>query len=67
MTDKEQTPSIAPFTHTENLILHPFPNGGWVVTQEGPISGDRDARLGAYSSAEDMLKALSDALMSRRG
>ena len=56
-------PPIAPFTMTEPLILRPFPNGGWSIEQPVGERGVIPVALGAYSNAEDMLRALRDALV----
>ena len=53
---------VAPFRLNQRLILAPFPNGGWVILQEGHFPGTPEDKLGAYSSANDMLTALGNAL-----
>lgn len=45
------------------LTLTPCQNGGWVVTQGTAGAMIIPANLGAYSHAEDMLDALSEALV----
>ncbi|WP_333846913.1 hypothetical protein [Phaeobacter italicus] len=44
------------------LMLNPAPNGGWVVSKAPNDMGAIPETLGAYSSTEDMLEALRQAL-----
>ncbi len=55
----DDSAAIAAFDMTEApLRLERFPNGGWLVSQDGPAPGLLGKRLGAYSSAREMLDAL---------
>lgn len=56
-----QFPRIAVFNTDAPIILEMAPNGGWIITQQAD-SRCVPNRLGAYSSAEDMLGALAEAL-----
>lgn len=53
---------IAAFRNDAEIILKPFPNGGWVVSS---ATGEwsMGVGLGAYSSAKEMLDALASALV----
>ena len=57
-------PQIGVFTTNLPIVLEMAPNGGWVVSQ-GDDPRCKTAPIGAYSSAEDMLDALSSALAAR--
>ena len=62
MMNKDNTfPAIAPFNTDAPITLEMAPNGGWIATQQAD-SRCVPNRLGAYSSAEDMLRALAGAL-----
>jgi hypothetical protein len=54
--------NIGVFKTDQPIMIEPYPNGGWVVTQRDENPSIQPVRLGAYSTAEDMLSALSDAL-----
>ncbi len=41
------------------LKLHKFPNGGWIITQGSTYMRMCPKELGAYSSAQEMIAALS--------
>jgi hypothetical protein len=48
----------------EPLILTPHPNGGWTIMQTNLREpGLRDKALGAYTTAQDMLRDLGETLM----
>jgi hypothetical protein len=61
MRREKEKPIIGVFRTDAPIVLEMAPNGGWVVPQ---VNDPREysQRLGAYSSAEDMLRALSEAL-----
>jgi hypothetical protein len=54
-------PQIGVFKTDAPIVLEMAPNGGWVVSQ-GDDPRCIPNRIGAYSSAEHMLDALSSAL-----
>ena len=56
---------IDAFKLDEPLILTPHPNGGWTVAQWSYEPGRSGALLGAYSSVDDMLDALTEALSNK--
>ena len=57
--ESDDPATIAAFDMAEGpLRLERFPNGGWLVSQGGPEPGFMGKRLGAYSSAREMLDAL---------
>ena len=56
---------LAPFNENQQLRLRRMPNGGWVVSGASADVGRMDDDLGAFSSAEEMLAALSEALVSK--
>lgn len=53
---------IGVFNTEKPLILVRAANGGWVV-YSGSEYGPSDGMIGAYSSAKDMISALSEALV----
>ena len=57
-------PSIGVFKTDQPLQLKPMPNGGWVVSQGPADPGFMATDLGAYSSAQDMIQVLGDALVN---
>ncbi|ANS06223.1 hypothetical protein HOR19_gp30 [Phage MedPE-SWcel-C56] len=46
------------FKRDDGLHLRELPNGGWLVTSPSREMGVRETELGAYSDADDMLRAL---------
>lgn len=54
-------PKIGAFTKNKPISLRATPNGGWIVSQQ---SSEREypVEIGAYSTAAEMLEALSSAL-----
>ena len=65
MTEQGRFPAIDVFATDAPLVLEMAPNGGWIVSQVSG-RGIEPKKLGAYSSAQDMLDALSDALAAAR-
>lgn len=59
---QDDHPKIGVFNTSAPLILEMAPNGGWIVSQSTDARCHA-ATIGAYSSAEDMLRALSAALI----
>ena len=55
---------IATFTLQDVLCLEQAPNGGWTIQARSSTHGmgEMPRMLGAYSSAEDLIDALSGAL-----
>lgn len=45
----------------ESLMLNPFPNGGWTISQRSG-TGQMPTEIGAYSDADSMLDALRSIL-----
>lgn len=75
-TPQEDTPkkwgdmTDAPYMVDSNgadILLMPCDNGGWVVQKARLEIGLVPETLGAFSSTGDMLKALSDHLLSKSG
>jgi len=58
--------SIGKIETDEPLILEQAPNGGWVVLQNSKDMRAAPPMIGAYSSAQDMIKALSVALLPQQ-
>ena len=58
---------IGTFSLDDRLVLTPFPNGGWVVSALEGASHLGSNDLGAYSTAEAMIDALSSALIRSDG
>ena len=61
MTDVEKV-HLAPFDAKIPIALIKYPNGGWVVQQNGRETGLMGQNLGAFSNTKDMLLALNEAL-----
>jgi hypothetical protein len=62
---KRDFPEIAAFSTNEPIMIEMAPNGGWTVSQCSASGVIVPKTLGAYSSADDMLNALSNALIVR--
>ena len=59
---------LAPFDLTEDeLILSRAPNGGYVIQRAGRAHCIMPTVIGAFSSAADMMAALSAALLPAAG
>lgn len=58
----QNQPKIGDFTTDAPLVLRATPNGGWLVSQQ-VWCADCPTMLGAYSTVEEMLDALTSALV----
>lgn len=55
--------NIGEFKPADGITLVEAPNGGWVVSTRSLHLGESPQVIGAYSCANDMLRALSNALI----
>lgn len=55
-------PTVAPFPREKALFIQPAPNGGFIVHLRPYRDYEMSEILGAYTTAAEMLVALSDAL-----
>ena len=60
-------PFLDAFEATDVLMLKPAPNGGWVVGADKGDPGARPRTVGAFTDAQDMIDALSSALLPEDG
>lgn len=58
----KQDQPIGTFDLSRPLILEPWPNGGWSLTQRAREAGLEAERVGAFTSSQDMIDALASAL-----
>jgi len=66
MTAADEQSYFPPFRTDRALVLTPFPNGGWIVTQAGVDQREWALNLGAFTNAEAMLAALEKNLVPTR-
>lgn len=62
MNNKAETDDSIVIKLDEDLIISPYPNGGWVINQRADEPGRMAKCVGAYSNSDDMISALSKAL-----
>lgn len=55
-------PTIGQFSKTEDIVLSPVVNGGWIIYRRASAPGDLPEAIGAYGSAAEMICALAGAL-----
>lgn len=59
----KREPRLAVFVDTDQIVLEPVGEGGWVVRALPDGLGVKDVTIGAFTDVHDMLAALSSALL----